>query len=472
MKRALLALALALPALAQFTPPYNANGGSCGTLAGDVTGTCAANSIKPSVGLTGNPTSTTQAVGDATTDIATDSHVAAALASLNPAVAVQAATIAVLSNTPVYANGSAGVGATLTAGSFGALTIDGYAVLLNDRVLIKNQGSAFQNGVYTLTTLGTGGVDYILTRATDYNSTTNINYTGTIPVLQGSTLAVTGWNLQTQVAAIGTDPLNYTQAAAANAGGPPGGNVKGVGALTNNAPIIGQGGKSIAAIPVGTTGQILQSNGGSTPPSWANPVYTQTFTSQTSVALAHTLGTVNIIVQCYNSATPAVNIEWNTLTLTNTNTATVTFTNAQSGICIVAGTAAGGGGGGGGGSGTVNAGTAGQFAYYQSGGTAVSGQSWMQSPSFSATPTFDLSLGSPKMTLTANVTSITFSNPTNGQPYFIELCQNGTGAWTAAPPTGFGAFMTIGATASKCSSQNFHYDGANYIADSPGVINQ
>jgi hypothetical protein len=168
-----------------------------------------------------------------------------ALASINPAVSVQAATTGVLSNTPTYSNGTAGVGATLTAGSNGALTIDGYAVLLNDRVLVKNQATALQNGVYTLTTLGTGGVPYVLTRATDYNSTTNINYTGTIPVLQGSTLANTGWNLTTQITAVGTSSLSYTQAAAGNAGGPPGGNVKATGNMANGDVITGAGGKTI-----------------------------------------------------------------------------------------------------------------------------------------------------------------------------------------------------------------------------------
>src|SRR6185312_14610521 len=128
----------------------------------------------PNPGLTSSATAipngwtaTTQATGDASTNLANDAFVAGVVASINPAVSVQAATVGVLSNTPTYSNGTAGVGATLTAGSNGALTIDGYAVLLNDRVLVKNQASALQNGAYTLTTLGNGGVPYVLTRATD-----------------------------------------------------------------------------------------------------------------------------------------------------------------------------------------------------------------------------------------------------------------------------------------------------------------
>lgn len=238
------AFLISLPVLAQYSPPAGV-GGTCAGLGGDVTGTCAANSIKSSVGLTGAPTTPTGTVGDASTQISNDAFVAGVVASINPAVSVQAATIAVLSNTPTYSNGTAGVGATLTAASNGALTIDGYTVLLNDRVLVKNQASTFQNGIYTETTLGTAGVPYVLTRATDYNATTNINYTGTIPVLQGSTLLNTGWNGPTNIVTVGTDAITYTQAAAGNAGGPPGGNVKATGNLASGDVITGAGGKTL-----------------------------------------------------------------------------------------------------------------------------------------------------------------------------------------------------------------------------------
>jgi hypothetical protein len=184
--------------------------------------------------------------------------VAAVVASINPAISVQAATIAVLSNTPAYSNGTAGVGATITASTNGALTVDGYTVLLSDRILVKNQASTFQNGVYTLTTLGDGSTHYVLTRATDYNASININYTGTIPVLNGGTLAATGWNGPTNIATVGTDAITYTQAAAANAGGPPGGNVKANGNLANFAFVEGAGGKSLQSV---TSPNCADSNG-------------------------------------------------------------------------------------------------------------------------------------------------------------------------------------------------------------------
>lgn len=73
--------------------------------------------------------------------------------------------------TATYNNGTAGVGATLTnAGTLGAFTPDGTVASVNDRILIYNQTNAFENGVYTVTTVGDGSTPWVLTRATDADS--------------------------------------------------------------------------------------------------------------------------------------------------------------------------------------------------------------------------------------------------------------------------------------------------------------
>jgi hypothetical protein len=70
-----------------------------------------------------------------------------------------------------YNNGTAGVGATLTnAGTLGAFTPDGIVASVNDRILIYNQTNQFENGVYTVTTVGDGSTPWVLTRATDADS--------------------------------------------------------------------------------------------------------------------------------------------------------------------------------------------------------------------------------------------------------------------------------------------------------------
>jgi hypothetical protein len=61
-----------------------------------------------------------------------------------------------------------GVGATLTnAGTQVALTVDGVLMTVGKRVLIYNQTNAVQNGVYTVTTVGTVSTNWVLTRSTD-----------------------------------------------------------------------------------------------------------------------------------------------------------------------------------------------------------------------------------------------------------------------------------------------------------------
>ena len=65
-----------------------------------------------------------------------------------------------------YSNGTAGVGATLTASSNGALSVDGSTPSVADRILVKDQSTAFQNGIYVVTTVGDGSTAFVLTRAT------------------------------------------------------------------------------------------------------------------------------------------------------------------------------------------------------------------------------------------------------------------------------------------------------------------
>ncbi len=72
------------------------------------------------------------------------------------------ATTAALA-TVTYNNGAG----TLTASANGALIIDGVTVSVADRVLIKNQASAVQNGIYVVTTTGSGAAAFVLTRGPD-----------------------------------------------------------------------------------------------------------------------------------------------------------------------------------------------------------------------------------------------------------------------------------------------------------------
>ena len=97
---------------------------------------------------------------------------------------VVAATTAAL--TATYANGSSGVGATLTnSGTLAALSIDGAVLAANDRVLVKDQASALQNGIYVVTNVGSASVAWVMTRSADAD--TPIEMAGAIvPVDKGT----------------------------------------------------------------------------------------------------------------------------------------------------------------------------------------------------------------------------------------------------------------------------------------------
>ena len=114
-----------------------------------------------------------------------------------------------------YANGTLGVGATLTASATGTLTIDTHLVALNDVILVKNEtgGSAPYNGLYTCTTAGAIGVAYVLTRHVDMDATGE--FAGGfvfINAIPGSANGSTGW-LCTTVGniTVGTTNVTFTQ---------------------------------------------------------------------------------------------------------------------------------------------------------------------------------------------------------------------------------------------------------------------
>lgn len=115
----------------------------------------------------------------------------------------------------VYANGAAGVGATLTdnSGTFAVFTVDGVSPALGSRVLVKNQTTTFQNGVYTLTTNGdTISIPWKLTRATDYDQAPSEIHPGTLVAVNSGTVnTATSWLETATVTTIGTDPILFSQ---------------------------------------------------------------------------------------------------------------------------------------------------------------------------------------------------------------------------------------------------------------------
>jgi len=168
------------------------------------------------------------------TDIVNKAYADSVATGINFHAACNYATTAALSAAYTYNNGSSGVGATITANAVGALTIDGYTFVSGDvgkRILIKDETgsyvnnttpSAAFNGVYTLTTAGTGGVAYVLTRATDYDTsgtgTNEVDQGDLMLVLSGTSNANTSWVQQTALPiTLGTTSIVFIEFAAQQA---------------------------------------------------------------------------------------------------------------------------------------------------------------------------------------------------------------------------------------------------------------
>jgi hypothetical protein len=119
--------------------------------------------------------------------------------------------VATISNLmATYNNGTSGVGATLTnTGTLTILTIDGLTPVLNARILVKNQNTSIQNGIYTLTTVGNGSTPWVLTRSVDYNLASRIHNGDLVPVTNGTINSNTIWRQTAIITTVGTSPITF-----------------------------------------------------------------------------------------------------------------------------------------------------------------------------------------------------------------------------------------------------------------------
>ncbi len=129
---------------------------------------------------------TNLATPTADTDAATKAYVDSSRAGLDPKDSVKVATTANI---------------TLS----GTQTIDGVAVSVGDRVLVKNQSTASENGIYVVAAS-------TWTRATDFDSNTEVTSGAFTFVESGTVNADSGWVLATDGSiTVGTTALSFTQ---------------------------------------------------------------------------------------------------------------------------------------------------------------------------------------------------------------------------------------------------------------------
>lgn len=144
------------------------------------------------------------------TDAVTKAYVDGVKQALDIKDSVRVASQSNLSST--YNNGSSGVGATLTADGNGAITVDSVALASGNRVLVKAQTDASENGIYSVTTVGDVSNPYVLTRTTDADSSSEVTG-GMFTFVEEGSDADAGFVLSniTGSATIGTDDITMTQ---------------------------------------------------------------------------------------------------------------------------------------------------------------------------------------------------------------------------------------------------------------------
>jgi hypothetical protein len=252
---------------------------------------------------------TNGATPTAATDFVIKSYVDALAQGLTPKPTAQVATAAALPSN-VYANGTAGVGATLTASANGVLTVDSYVVLLNDLVLVRNEVAQANNGLYQVTTLGTGSVKYVLTRHPDMDSAAEFNGSFVPVESNGTATANSLWLCNSIVATVGTTAVAFTQ--------------------LNSPTSLTQGnGISISANVVSVvadTGITVSGSGVKLDTTIAVRKYAVDVgdASSTSIVITHNLGTLDVTAALYNKSTPFSEADCD-VQHTSTNTITLVF---------------------------------------------------------------------------------------------------------------------------------------------------
>ena len=161
--------------------------------------------------------------GSSSTDLATRGYVDAIAAGTSWHQSVALATTAALPSC-TYGNGSSGVGATLTATANGALVIDTQTPEVGYSILVKDQATATQNGIYSVTAIGSEGAAWVLTRRSDSDNSPEGEVkagdavyvvTGSENLGQSYVITSSGTGTGDQIS-LGTDNITYSIFAGTN----------------------------------------------------------------------------------------------------------------------------------------------------------------------------------------------------------------------------------------------------------------
>lgn len=139
-------------------------------------------------------------------DAATKAYVDAALSGLTLKLSCKYASTAniagVYVGTPTF---------TLSGAGFGAQQIDSTTPSVGDRLILKNQTTGQENGIYVVTVVGNGGAVFVWTRASDFDSSAEC-VTGSFSFVElGVTNPGTGFTMLTASVTLDTTAMVWTQ---------------------------------------------------------------------------------------------------------------------------------------------------------------------------------------------------------------------------------------------------------------------
>jgi hypothetical protein len=105
----------------------------------------------------------------------------------------------------------------ITFDANGSQSVDGTATVLNDRILLKNGAAGADNGIYYVSTKGTGGAAEVWTRSTDADSSAEVTAGLSVFVSEGTTNGNTVWAITTDDAiTLNTTSITFTMVGAPN----------------------------------------------------------------------------------------------------------------------------------------------------------------------------------------------------------------------------------------------------------------
>jgi len=147
------------------------------------------------------------AAGSLTTDAVNLGQLNAAIEGRQWKDPVATATTGALPNTPTY---NAGAG-TLTSSTNAALAAQAsHTLVAGERLLVKDQASTFQNGIYTVTAVGSGAAPWVLTRVADANSATELSNATVLVEANDSSLRGKIYTQQNTLADLTAAAQNWT----------------------------------------------------------------------------------------------------------------------------------------------------------------------------------------------------------------------------------------------------------------------